>query len=336
MGKKAIVVGAGGFIGGHLVKYLSSRPDYYQVLGIDIKPKREWWQVGGGWFDSCDMRSDNFLPYLGEKHYIIFHLAADMGGMGHITTKGAEIMYNNSMINANVIKECKRVRPFKVFFSSSVCVYPMNRMMGTGYKPLTDEDVYPADPNETYGWEKLHMEQMMEACGELGYFAPYTLRFQNCYGPKGSWNDGKEKAPAALCRKVAIAKLTKQDNIEMWGDGEQTRSFMYVGDCVRAIREFVETDYHLPLTLGPDDAISINELAGVIMEVADYEVDIEHVPGPEGVRGRHFNHDKLREVLGWVPNTPIREGIGKTYPWIEAQVKALLESSGGDLTSFVR
>ena len=277
----------------------------------------------------------------------MFHLASFMGGIGFISdaAKQVEILHHNTLMDFHMLEAARQADIEKFFYSSSTCVFPMYRMMTIDYEPLREEDAYPADCNEGYGWEKLHMEHLCRAYHESYNMKTYIARFQNVVGDHCSWNDGTEKVVAALCRKVAEAKLAgeegvwiepfigdniydnirgfkKATEIEVWGDGEQTRAFMHVDDCVEGMIRLIQTDYHKPITLGPDRAISINDLVCVISDVAGYKVNIRHIPGPEGVRGRHFNHDRCREVLGWIPEKTIEEAVAVTYPWIEKQVRA--------------
>jgi nucleoside-diphosphate-sugar epimerase len=244
-----------------------------------------------------------------------------MGGMGFISGNHAQILHNNALINIHTLEAARANGAKRYLYTSSACVYPEYKQMDANVTPLKEEDAYPALPQDAYGWEKLISER---AC--IYYRQEYgietrTVRFHNIFGPLGTWDGGREKAPAAMCRKVAIAKLSNRHEIEIWGDGEQTRSFCYIDDCVTGIYKLMRSDHHEPLNLGQDRMVTINQLADMVAEVAGVPVAKKHVPGPQGVRGRNSDNTRLRQVLGWEPQISLEEGLARTYAWIELQVK---------------
>jgi nucleoside-diphosphate-sugar epimerase len=251
----------------------------------------------------------------------VYALAADMGGMGFISSHHAEILHNNLLISTHTIAAAREHGVQRYLYTSSACVYPEYRQTTTDVTPLREEDAYPAAPQDAYGWEKLVTERLcMHFQQEYG-LQTRTVRFHNIFGPLGTWDGGREKAPAAMCRKVAVAKLTGDPEIEIWGDGEQTRSFCYIDDCVEGLYRLMRSDYAEPLNLGQDRLISINQLADLVSAVAGVSVIKRHVDGPQGVRGRNSDNTRLRRVLGWEPRISLEEGIARTYPWIENCVR---------------
>jgi nucleoside-diphosphate-sugar epimerase len=317
--KKALVCGAGGFIGHHLVRYLKNLG--YWVKGVDLKypeysPKDE-----ADEFVIGDLRDANVWNNILDKDFDeVYQLAADMGGAGFVFTgeNDADIMHNSASINLNCLYFLKE-KKFKgrVFYSSSACVYPEYKQTDINNPGLKEEDAYPAQPDSEYGWEKLFSERMYFAFNRNYGIDVRVARFHNIYGPEGTFEGGREKAPAALCRKVALTQ--DGGEIEIWGDGEQTRSFCYIDDALEGIRRLMDSDFLGPVNIGSEELISINNLAKMIMEIADKNLTLKHVPGPTGVRGRNADLTLARQKLNWEPKISLKEGIEKTYRWIEAQ-----------------
>ncbi len=322
---RALVTGAGGFIGHHLVTYLKGRG--FWVRGVDIK-NPEFAPSEADDFRLLDLRDPGNCEAATEDVDIVYGLAADMGGMGFISSNHARILHNNLLINLNTLEAAVRNGARRYFFSSSACVYPEYRQTETAVTALREEDAYPAQPQDAYGWEKLVTERLCTHYGEDRGIETRIARFHNIFGPLGSWEGGREKAPAAICRKVAIAKLTGNPEIEIWGDGEQTRSFCYVDDCVRGVQMLVDSDHREPLNIGQDHLVTINELLDIVAGIAGIEVVRRHVPGPEGVRGRNSDNTRVEAVLGWKPEVTLEEGLASTYEWIEDQVRERAEREG--------
>jgi len=319
---KVLVTGAGGFIGHHLATYLKKQGHW--VRGVDLKYP-EFSTTDAEEFELLDLRRwDNCLQAVRGVEEV-YALAADMGGMGFISSHHAQILHNNLLINVHTL-EAARVNGVKRYFlPSSACVYPEYKQMEADVTPLREEDAYPAQPQDAYGWEKLIIERLCRHYWEECGMETRIARFHNIFGPFGTWEGGREKAPAALCRKIAVAKLTGNPEVEIWGDGQQTRSFCYIDDCVVGIYKLMRSDYHEPLNLGQDRLVTIDELADIIAHIAGICIIKKHIPGPQGVRGRNSDNTRLRQVLNWEPQISLEEGLARTYTWIEEQVRMKLE-----------
>jgi nucleoside-diphosphate-sugar epimerase len=315
--KKALVCGAGGFIAGHLVKKLKSLG--YWVRGVDIKA-HEWSPDSADEFMLLDLRiEDNCavaLTLSQGKFDEVYQLAADMGGMGFIHSAETEIMHNSTLINVYMTDLAAKIGVPRYFFSSSVCVY---RDMKHGEREMTEAQAVPANPDNEYGWEKFYSERVAQAYERRTNMQVRIARFQNCYGPEGTWTGGREKAPAALCRKVAL--IPDGGTIEVWGDGSAVRSYTYVSDMVDGIYLLMQSDLHGAANIGCPEYVSVDELAQTVARVAGKKINIKHVEGPVGVQSRNFSNARIYS-LGWKSKVSVEEGIRRTYPWIEAQVKA--------------
>jgi len=293
----------------------------YWVRGVDIK-RPEFSTTDADEFQLLDLRFWENCKQATQGVDEVYALAADMGGMGFISSHHAEILYNNTLINFHTL-EAARINGVKRYlYTSSACVYPEYRQLEADVVPLKEEEAYPAQPQDAYGWEKLSTEQLCHHYQKQYGIETRTVRFHNIFGPLGTWDGGREKAPAALCRKVASARLSGNPVVEIWGDGEQTRSFCYIDDCVEGIYRLMQSDFSEPLNLGQDRLVSINELADIVARAAGVRIVKKHIPGPQGVRGRNSDNDRLRKVLGWEPQISLEDGLAKTYAWIESQVKA--------------
>lgn len=328
--KRALVTGAGGFIGSHLVTHLRSK-DYW-VRGVDLK-EPEFLPTDADEFLLLDLRRWDACLRATSEVDEVFALAADMGGMGFISSHHAQILHNNALINLHSIEAARENGVKRYLYTSSACIYPESRQTESDAAPLKEEDAYPADPQDAYGWEKLITERLCLHYREDYGVETRIVRFHNIFGENGTWNGGREKAPAALCRKVATAKLTGTNEIEIWGDGEQTRSFCYIEDCVEGILRLMNSDHADPLNLGQDRMVSINQLADIIAEIAGVHITKRYVDGPQGVRGRNSDNTKLRRVLGWEPSISLEDGLARTYSWIESQVAESLRSGKGERVS---
>lgn len=314
--KRICVAGGGGFIGSHLIKRL--KQEGHWVRGVDLKYP-EWSKSTADEFQLADLRHYAACVRSLEGIDEVYHLAANMGGISWITKYHAQVARDNSLINIHMLDAAVENKVKKFLFSSSACVYAQKWQQVSETKPLKEEDAWPADPEKGYGLEKLYMEELCRYYREDYGLDTRVVRFHNVYGPEGTWDGGKEKAPAALCRKIAKAK--NGDEIEVWGDGQQTRSFLYIDDCVEGLIRLMESGYQEPLNLGSDRLISVNDLFLMIARASNKVLVMKHdTSKPQGVRGRNSDNTKLREVLGWEPKTTLEEGIEKTYKWIEAQV----------------
>lgn len=318
--KKALVCGAGGFIGGHLVKRLKS--EGYWVRGVDLKV-HEYETSSADEFVVGDLRDPRLVEEVASEEIDeIYQLAADMGGAGYIFTgeNDANVMHNSALINLNIAEIGVRHKIGKIFYSSSACMYPEHNQLDPDNPKCAEDTAYPAAPDSEYGWEKLFSERLYFAFNRNHGLNVRVARFHNIFGPLGAWNNGKEKAPAALCRKVA--ETPDGGEIEVWGDGLQTRSFLFIDECVDGIRRLMESDFMGPVNIGSEEMISINDFAKLIANISGKNIQIKNIPGPEGVRGRNSDNTLIGEKLGWKPSVPLREGTSKTYNWIEEQLKA--------------
>ena len=318
---RVLVTGAGGFIGHHLVSFLKRHGHW--VRGVDLKPPA-YEASKADEFLVLDLRSWRSSLAAARGIEDVYHLAADMGGMGFISANHATILRNNALVDLHALEAARLAGVRRFLYASSACVYPEYLQEETSVEPLKEESAYPAQPQDAYGWEKLITERLCMHYREDFGLETRIARFHNIFGPFGTWAGGREKAPAALCRKVAIARLTGNPEVEIWGDGEQTRSFCYVDDCVAGLYRLMRSDYREPLNLGQDRMVTINELTDMIAAIAGVEIVKKHVDGPQGVRGRNSDNTRLREVLDWEPEIPLEVGLALTYEWIEAQVAASL------------
>jgi nucleoside-diphosphate-sugar epimerase len=311
--KKVIVCGAGGFIGSHLVTSLKQQG--YYVVGADLKYS-EYRKSDADEFYILDLRDPlNVEKLLTPDTYEIYQLAADMGGAGYIFTgdNDADIMHNSAMINLNICNEMLKKKISRVFYTSSACMYPAHNQLDPINPLLSEDSAYPANPDSEYGWEKLFSERLYMSYARNYGFRARLARLHNVFGPYGSWNNGKEKAPAALCRKIAMS----DDTVEVWGPGNQTRSFLYIEECIEGIHRIMASDYNQPLNLGSERMISINQLVLLIGQLANKQVHIKNIDGPVGVMGRNSDNQLIREVLGWAPHENLEYGLTKTYNWIK-------------------
>ena len=315
---RILVTGAGGFIGHHLVSYLKRRGDW--VRGVDrVRP--HYAPSDADDFRELDLREPAAAreAVSGVDH--VYALAADMGGMGYISANHARILHDNASINLNTLDAAREANVARYLFTSSACVYPEFKQTDAAVTPLKEEDAYPAQPQDAYGWEKLIAERLCTHYREDYALETRIVRFHNIFGPLGTWMGGREKAPAAMCRKVAVAKITGATEIEIWGDGEQTRSFCYIDDCVDGLVRLMASDYQEPLNLGQDRLVSINQLADLVCGIAGVTLARRHVEGPQGVRGRNSDNTRLRAVLGWEPRVSLEDGLARTYAWIVDEVQ---------------
>ncbi len=316
--KKAIVCGAGGFIGGHLVKRL--KKEGFWVRGVDIKFP-EYDETAADDFIQGDLRDLNLCQRAFDQNFDeVYQLAADMGGAGFVFTgeNDAEIMHNSATINLNVLETCRQRNIKQIFYSSSACMYPEHNQMDPDNPLCSEESAYPANPDSEYGWEKLFSERLYLAYGRNHGMKIRIGRYHNIFGTHGTWEGGREKAPAAFCRKIALA----DDNgkIEMWGDGDQTRSFLYIDECLEGSIRLMRSNWEGPVNIGSEEMVSINDLAKMIMKIANKNLEIDHIPGPLGVRGRNSDNKLILEKLEWSPSESLEDGLKKTYEWINNEV----------------
>ncbi|HTX86472.1 MAG TPA: NAD-dependent epimerase/dehydratase family protein [Candidatus Nanoarchaeia archaeon] len=319
--KRALVCGAGGFIGSHLVKKL--KKEGYWARGVDLK-KPEFSPTAADEFIVGDLRDQAVCRQILDRTFDeIYQLAADMGGAGYIFTgdHDADVMRNSAQINLNIVDLAEKNGVKKIFYSSSACVYPSYNQSDPDNPKCSEDSAYPAAPDSEYGWEKLFSERLYSSYRKNYGLNIRIARFHNIFGPEGSWNNGKEKAPAAICRKVAEASAGGE--IEIWGDGQQTRSFLYIDECLEGIARLMESDFFGPVNIGSDEMVTIDELAEMAMEIADKKLSIRHIPGPLGVRGRNSDNNLIKEKLGWAPSQPLKNGLEKTYFWIAGELKKL-------------
>ncbi|CAN7291976.1 NAD-dependent epimerase/dehydratase family protein [Phenylobacterium sp. LjRoot225] len=314
----ALVLGAGGFIGGHLVKRL--KQEGFWVRGVDLK-FHEHAATEADDFVIGDLRDQGFARSVIDRPFDeVYQLAADMGGAGYIFTgeHDADIMHNSATINLNVLDALHKRNIRRVFYSSSACMYPAYNQEDPDNPNCAESSAYPAAPDSEYGWEKLFSERLYLTYGRNYGMQTRVARYHNIFGPEGTWKDGKEKAPAAVCRKVASAK--SGDAIDIWGDGKQTRSFLYVEECVEGTIRLMRSDLSGPFNIGSEEMVTIDNLVDVVADIAGKRIEKNHIPGPVGVRGRNSDNRLIQEKLGWAPSRPLREGLEKTYAWIEQQL----------------
>lgn len=320
MGKTALVCGAGGFIGGHLVNRLKS--EGYFIRGVDIK-ENEYGNMNADEFITGDLCDPLVAEKVTKDMDEVYQLAADMGGAGYIFTgeNDAAVMHNSALCNLNVLHASYKAGVKKIFYSSSACMYPEYNQLDPDNPNCVEDSAYPAAPDSEYGWEKLFSERLY-----LSYYRNHGMqvriaRFHNIFGPQGTWMGGKEKAPAAMCRKVCEAE--NGSSIEVWGDGLQTRSFLYIDECIEGVRRLMESDFTGPVNIGSEEMVSINDFAKMVIDISGKNISIKNISGPTGVRGRKSDNKLIKEKLGWQPSQPLRKGMEKIYVWINEQSKNL-------------
>ncbi|MGH7081475.1 MAG: NAD-dependent epimerase/dehydratase family protein [Acetobacteraceae bacterium] len=315
----ALVSGAGGFIGSHLVRRLKAEGLW--VRGVDLKFP-EFSETAADDFVIGDLREPDFCRAVVDRRFDeVYQLAADMGGAGYIFTgeHDADVMHNSASINLNMLEACRRRAVPRIFYSSSACIYPLYNQEHPDNPNCAEASAYPAAPDSEYGWEKLFSERLYLSYQRNHGIKARVARYHNIFGPEGTWQGGKEKAPAAICRKVAEA--SDRGEIEMWGDGKQTRSFLYIQECLEGTVRLMRSEFSGPVNIGSEEMVTINELARMAMRIAGKELEVRHIPGPLGVRGRNSDNRLIREQLGWAPSRPLEAGLAETYRWIEQQVR---------------
>ena len=317
--KTALVCGAGGFIGGHLVKKL--KQEGFWVRGVDLK-FHEYSETAADDFVVGDLRNLDFCKSVIDRKFDeVYQLAADMGGAGFVFTgeNDADIMHNSATINLNVLDVCYKRNVKNIFYSSSACMYPEHNQMDPSNPNCKEDSAYPANPDSEYGWEKLFSERLYLAYGRNHGMNVRVARYHNIFGPEGTWRGGREKSPAAICRKVVETK--DGGEIEVWGSGLQTRSFLYVDECVEGTTKLLRSNFIGPVNIGSEEMISINDLAKMVIAISGKKISIKNIPGPIGVMGRNSDNSLIKEKLDWAPSRPLKEGIEKTYRWIEKKVQ---------------
>ncbi|MBK8969476.1 MAG: NAD-dependent epimerase/dehydratase family protein [Saprospiraceae bacterium] len=318
--KKILVLGAGGFIGSHLVQFL--RKQNHWVKGVDLKYP-EFSETRANAFTIGDLRDPYFVRYILDQPFDeVYQLAADMGGAGYIFSgeHDADVMHNSALINLNLLPELLRQGIKKVFYSSSACIYPEFNQLDPDNPNCAEASAYPAQPDSEYGWEKLFSERFYLACMRNHGLEPRIARFHNIFGVEGTWRGGREKAPAAICRKVAEAEAG--GTIEIWGDGNQTRSFLYIDECIEGVARLMQSGFTGPVNIGSAEMVTINQLAEQIIRISGKKLSIKHIPGPTGVRGRNSDNRLIQEKLHWTPSGRLGIGLEKTYRWVNEQVLA--------------
>lgn len=318
--KTALVCGAGGFIGGHLVRRL--KQEGFWVRGVDLKFP-DYAETHADDFAIGDLRDVGFCRAVIDRRFDeVYQLAADMGGAGYIFTgdNDAAIMHNSATVNLNVLDTCRKRSARKVFYSSSACAYPAYNQEDPDNPLCAEDSAYPAAPDSEYGWEKLFSERLFLAYRRNHGMATHVARYHNIFGPLGTWTGGREKAPAAICRKVAMAR--SGDAIDIWGDGRQTRSFLYIDECIEGTTRLLRSGFAGPVNIGSQEMVTIDQLVDLVADIAGKRIDKHHIAGPTGVRGRNSDNRLIRDRLGWAPSAPLRTGLEQTYAWISAQVHA--------------